>query len=527
MKPETGVCLEQRYFLMEVLGIGGTSSVFLAMDERIQRKRAVKIIRKTEYSKDRFWETEGLLMKRFHHKNIAEIFDILEDQEFVYFVMEYVEGYTLRELLKTGRRFSCQQTIHMGLQICDVLEYIHGQKKPVVYGDLKPENLMLEKNGRVVLIDFGASRVWKKEKGVSCWGTEKYASPEQKAGNETVDIRSDLYSLGIILREMLYGDDLPEEESWSQLLMDSVIEKCTRENPKERYQKIQDVRNALENCEKKKEKNFRRHKKNLFFAGILWSLSLSLLGLSEIFSRQAAVLFREGYEQYITAGERKTDKKSRISLFTEAITLNPWKEEGYFSLLREYQEDVFTGEEYEELLEILGRENQDGLSCESCFAQSPEKYGKFAFELGITCYFEWEGYGNKKYALSWLEQAKQKGNLTGEERKVAECLTDIARYYESPYRENRELTYPEKKMMETYWEDLKKLLEIPETKALRQLVYRETVGQILQNLSNFQEGGVSKEEICEVLEQIRKEDEELEAVIREGEELLELMEITW
>lgn len=528
MEPKAGVCLEQRYFLMEMLGVGGTSSVFLAMDERIQRKRAVKIIRKTENHKDRFWEREGLMLKRFHHKNIAEIFDILEDQEFIYFVMEYVEGYTLRELLETGGRFSCLQIIHLGIQICDVLEYIHGQKNPVIYGDLKPENLMLEKNGRLVLIDFGAARRWKEENEIPCWGTEKYASPEQKAGNENVDLRSDLYSLGIILREMSGENYLPGKEVQPQVMeIEAVIDKCTRENPKERYQKIQDVRKALEKCEKKKEKNAGRHKKNLFFAGILWSLSLSFLGLSEIFSRQASVLFREGYERYMTAGERNIAKKDRITLFTKAIELNPWKEEGYFSLLREYREDTFSREEYEGLLEILGRENKDGISYESCFSQSPEAYGRFAFELGITCYFEWEGYGNKKYALSWLEQAKRQGGLTCEEKEVAQCLTDIAGYYERPNRENGELTYPEKKIMETYWEDLKKMMEIPETKALKQLVYGETAGQIFQNLSDFQESGIPKQEIRKILEKIRKEDEELEEVIREGEELLELMEITW
>lgn len=106
-------------------------------------------------------------------------------------------------------------------------------------------------------------------------------------------------------------------------------------------------------------------------------------------------------------------------------------------------------------------------------------------------------------------------------------MTDIAGYYERPNRENGELTYPEKKIMETYWEDLKKMMEIPETKALKQLVYGETAGQIFQNLSDFQESGIPKQEIRKILEKIRKEDEELEEVIREGEELLELMEITW
>lgn len=137
MQLGTGICLQERYFLMEVLGIGGTSTVFLAMDERIQRKRAVKAIRKAKFSGQRLWEKESLLLKRLHHRNIAEIFDILEDEEFIYFVMEYVEGYTLRELMSTGHRFSQKKVVDLGVQICEVLSYLHGQKAPILYGDLK------------------------------------------------------------------------------------------------------------------------------------------------------------------------------------------------------------------------------------------------------------------------------------------------------------------------------------------------------------------------------------------------------
>ena len=522
MQLGTGVCLQGRYFLMEVLGIGGTSTVFLAMDERIQRKRAVKAIRKAKFSGQKIWEKEGLLLKRLHHKNIAEIFDILEDQEFIYFVMEYVEGYTLCALMSTGHCFSTEKVIDLGIQICEVLSYMHGQKVPILYGDLKPENLMLEKTGRIVLIDFGASRFLDKQDRV-CWGTEKYAAPEQKEYLESGDARSDLYSLGIILYEMYYGKDFPGTFSDKPVSdLDRIIEKCLRRLPKERYQSAQAVKRELKYAGK--GKSYKRYKMKIFCSGTVCSLSVGLLILSRIFSQQAEVLFREGYERYMTAGRRGIEKEERVGAFLAAIDLNPWKPEGYFALLEEYRQEGFSQEEYKTFLELLGKESEQGLSYEECLAQSEESYGRLSYELGLSCYFEWEGYGNKQYAFPWLEQARRCEKITGEERQMVLCLASIAEYHGRIKIQEGELTHPEKELIRIYWQDLKKMLEIPESVDLEKLVCKEVAGQILQHLAVFLECGIKGQELQNCLEEIQIKDGGLETVIREGEGLLELMD---
>ena len=520
MQLGTGVCLQERYFLMEVLGIGGTSTVFLAMDERIQRKRAVKAIRKAKFSGQRLWEKESLLLKRLHHRNIAEIFDILEDEEFIYFVMEYVEGYTLRELMSTGHRFSKKKVVDLGVQICEVLSYLHGQKAPILYGDLKPENLMLEKTGRIVLIDFGASRFLDKPDRV-CWGTEKYAAPEQKEDWESGDARSDLYSLGIILYEMYYGKNFSGTFSDKPISdLEKIIEKCIRRIPKERYQSAQAVKRELK-CSGKGNS----YKMKIFCFGTVCSLSIGLLVLSRIFSQQAEILFREGYERYMTAGRRGMETEERVGAFLKAIDLNPWKPDGYAALLEEYRQAGFSQEEYKTFLKLLGKESGQGISYEECLAQSEEAYGRLSYKLGLACYFEWEGYGNKQYAFPWLEQAGKCEKIIGEERQMSMCLASIAAYHGRIKMQEGELTHPEQELIRRYWKDLQKMLEIPRSAELERLVCKEVAGQILQHLAVFQECGIERQELKNCLEEIRTKDGELETVIREGEGLLELMDV--
>lgn len=527
MQPRAGVCLEDRYFLMKILGVGGTSTVFLAMDERIQRKRAIKAVKKEIFSEHKFWKQESLILKRLHHEHIAEIFDVLEDQDFFYLVMEYVEGCTLRRLLETGRCFSVRQTAAIGEQICEILSFLHGQKIPVIYGDLKPENLMMEKSGRIVLIDFGASEFSSTKQRETCWGTESYAAPEQKEKNGKTDARSDIYSLGIILYELLYGEVfLRNKVEQSKDEMDQIIEKCTRCNQDERYQKAEEVAESLEIMDLVCRKSARRYKYRGFLAGFFWSVSIFFLVLSECFSQQAAHLIREGYEQYMKAGERQPEREERVEALKRAVELNPWRPEAYFALLEEYRNEIFSSEEYREFLELLERENKAGISYEMCLEQSKEAYGRFCYEMGIACYFEWEHYGNKKYAVSWLDQAAVSVGLSEEERETASSLASIAAYHGRLKKQGEELSYPEKKMILQYWEDLKKMVGMTQNISLRKMICRETVGQIIQYLSAFKESGVSLAEVRNCLEQIGQENQELETVIQEGVGLLEAIETT-
>ncbi len=204
---QVGICLNNRYLLLHVIGQGGTSTVYLATDIKIQRTRAIKVIKKQEILDDTLWEKEFQMMRKLHHPQLAEILDVIETETDICFVMEYVQGDTLKSLLEQGKRFTMEQSIYITLQICDILQYLHQQEPAVVYQDMKPSNLILGENGKITLIDFGTARECgkNKDKKEILWGTREYCAPEQKKSSYKADIRSDIYSFGIIFFEMLTG----------------------------------------------------------------------------------------------------------------------------------------------------------------------------------------------------------------------------------------------------------------------------------------------------------------------------------
>lgn len=521
---QAGVCLEQRYRLIKVIGKGGTSTVFLALDEKIQRKRAVKAVKKDRAEDTRLWKQECEMLKRLHHEYLAEIYDVLEDDEYVFLVMEYVEGYSVKELRDMRYQFSVDQVAAFGIQICQVLSYLHGQNPPIIYRDLKPSNLIMRPDRKIVLIDFGTAREYQKnkEEDTVFWGTVGYASPEQMEGWGQTDARSDIYSLGVTLYEMAYGEKFSRAlVEYPDTALEEIIEKCTRIKPEERYRTAEELAVNLENRQLLGKKNKRRFRRKKRVAVMIWSIVMLLFSVSGLLRWQSGRLLTEGYEKYLTAGERATKSRERILDFQSAVSINPWKPEGYFALLDEYRSQGFGQEAYLDILELLNRKTENGAVYEDCLKQSPEEYARFAYQMGAACYFEWEGYGNKKYARPWLQEAVEKEGLTDEEKELAVCLEKIAGYYEvlkaQTEGQTGNISYGE------YWEDLKKLLELPGNEATRQLVEKEAASQILCHVQDFFDCGIEKEELTGVLAAIREDNPKLETIISEGEKFIELI----
>ncbi|MET8169465.1 Stk1 family PASTA domain-containing Ser/Thr kinase [Streptomyces sp. NPDC005329] len=267
-----------RYELGHVLGRGGMAEVYLAHDTRLGRTVAVKTLR-ADLARDPSFQArfrrEAQSAASLNHPAIVAVYDTGEDYidgvSIPYIVMEYVDGSTLRELLHSGRKLLPERTLEMTIGILQALEYSH--RAGIVHRDIKPANVMLTRNGQVKVMDFGIARAMG-DSGMTMTqtsaviGTAQYLSPEQAKG-EQVDARSDLYSSGCLLYELLtvrppFVGDSPVAVAYQHVReepqppsvfdpeitpeMDAIVLKALVKDPNYRYQSADEMRLDIEAC---------------------------------------------------------------------------------------------------------------------------------------------------------------------------------------------------------------------------------------------------------------------------------------
>ena len=210
--------MQNRYRIQRQIGGGGMGTVYLAEDTRLAGRRcAIKEMSPAALPpKDRSWATnafrqEAQMLANLDHPGLTAVTDFFFEFGNWYLVMDFVEGETLGDRLDrlTDRRLPLREALDITRQLCTVLEFLHGQRPPVVFRDLKPGNVMLTPEGEIKLIDFGIARFFKpgRSRDTVNLGTPGYAAPEQYGGKGQTDPRSDIYSLGVLLHEMLTGYD--------------------------------------------------------------------------------------------------------------------------------------------------------------------------------------------------------------------------------------------------------------------------------------------------------------------------------
>ncbi len=200
-----------KYDIISELGQGGMGAVYKGRDSIIGRDVAIKVIHERALNapsiKKRFYR-EAQSAGRLAHENITVIYDIGEEGETPYLVMEYLEGSDLRDMLNKGASLSNQEKISIAIQICRGLDYAHRQG--IIHRDIKPENIRVLPNGRIKIMDFGIARIQNETQGLTqtnlSLGTPRYMSPEQVKGEE-LDGRSDIFAFGVMLYELLTGEN--------------------------------------------------------------------------------------------------------------------------------------------------------------------------------------------------------------------------------------------------------------------------------------------------------------------------------
>ena len=272
----------ERYRILKRLGEGGSSVVYIATDIETGRPVAIKLFKDDEYGLgERSFESgkqessedgiisESALLRRIDNPAVPGLIEEYEDG----FAMEYVPGNSLEKVLRKKGPLKEKRAVAIGLEVLHVLEYLHESKKPVIYRDLKPANIMIKPDGHVALIDFGAARTYidNATEDTLNLGTKGFAAPEQYGSLGQTDVRTDIYCFGKTLLQMTGGKCSPE------LMM--VIDKCTRPDRDDRFMSCREIEAALNNYPRKKA--LRRMLDNLKLVTVAAAAALILsLGLA-------------------------------------------------------------------------------------------------------------------------------------------------------------------------------------------------------------------------------------------------------
>ena len=210
---EIGSLVDGKYKILNVIGHGGMSVVYMAINEKANKTWAIKEVRKD--GKLDFEEVkQGLtvetnMLKKLRHNNLPSIVDVIEDEDTFIIVMDYIEGKPLSDAIQEYGAQPQESVIKWAKQLCNVLGYLHSQTPAIIYRDMKPSNVMLKPDGNLVLIDFGIAREYKEQNlaDTTCLGTIGYAAPEQFGGRGQTDARTDIYCLGATLHHLITGQD--------------------------------------------------------------------------------------------------------------------------------------------------------------------------------------------------------------------------------------------------------------------------------------------------------------------------------
>ncbi len=275
----TGKKLSNRYLIDEMLGQGGMSAVYKATDPNLKRVVAIKMIHPHLSSNPDFvqrFEEEAAAVAQLRHHGIIQVYDFNKDDDIYYMVLEFVPGETIQDHLKRlndeGRRLSISKAVEYMADICDAVDYAH--QRGMIHRDIKPANLMLNVLGQAILMDFGIAKIVGGQRHTATGavvGTAMYMSPEQIKG-EPPDRRTDIYSLGVTLFEMVSGKPPFQADSAMTLMMMHIndpvpdprrlnpdvpadlvelINKALAKDPNQRYQTAAQMASALRNVLKR------------------------------------------------------------------------------------------------------------------------------------------------------------------------------------------------------------------------------------------------------------------------------------
>lgn len=452
---EIGSLVDGKYKILNKVGQGGMSVVYLAMNEKANKQWAVKEVRKDGVL-DFEAVKQGLvaetdILKRLSHPNLPSIIDVIDTEESFIIIMDYIQGNSLNKALEEYGAQPQENVIEWAKQLCDVLGYLHSRTPPIIYRDMKPANIMLKPDGNVMLIDFGTAREYKEKNlaDTTCLGTVGYAAPEQFGGMGQTDARTDIYCLGATLYHLVTGMNPCEPPYEIKPIRDinpalssgleRIIQKCTQRDPNDRYQSAAEMMYALEHYEEIDDIYRKKQKKKLwsFLIPVFLTFVFAAVSIWGYFSAEQKK--KENYD-FILANAKS------VSDYYDAILTDPSRSEAYlgnddFDGLIEFltKDGDLTSEESGYLAKLkagLDETNSGGYTSNvdvlgQLKSTNPSGYEQVCYEIGEAYLFYYTiGVEKDKYATAatWFQYAQDSYPIAKMYCDISDCLQNIARY---------------------------------------------------------------------------------------------------
>lgn len=555
---QIGSLVDGKYKILRVVGKGGMSVVYQAVNEKANKIWAIKEVRKDGtqnfevVKQNLIAETD--MLKRFNHPNLPSIIDVIDTEDSFLIVMDYIEGNSLSKAIETSGAQSQDDVIEWSKQLCDVLGYLHSQNPPIIYRDMKPANVMLKPDGNISLIDFGTAREFKSTsvEDTTCLGTQGYAAPEQYGGHGQTDARTDIYCLGATMYHLITGHNpsTPPYEmypirQWNPMLssgLEEIITKCTQRNPNDRYQSCAELLYALENyqqfdIENKKVQNL---KWKTFLASTIAFLVLlvATIGLKIGASAQMTQTYTGKLEEadksaagiVTTPASMNKDANGKwdgtwtyengvevygipVNSYIEAIQVNPANPEAYNKILDLYMKDgILSPEEYNQfnnkilsttsnIKDASGR-NIDTYS--SLLSGDKEAFAQLAADLGDDLFFCYGGADDASgigYAQNWYGRVIDNSADEALKSKVQDYI-DLSNVFTA--RRGTDLKGDSSYDFKGAFESMQRLADSidAQNNATHSLRFYRTISRMLVNYNDKFVGSISDQDYTKFLEKI-------------------------
>lgn len=543
---EIGSLVDGKYKILNVVGRGGMSVVYLAMNEKANKQWAIKEVRKDGVANFEVVK-QGLIvetdmLKKFNHPLLPSIVDVIDTDGTFLIVMDYIEGKPLSDSLSENGALPQEDVIKWAIQLCDVLGYLHKQTPPIIYRDMKPANVMLKPDGNITLIDFGTAREYKREnvEDTTCLGTRGYAAPEQFGGQGQTDPRTDIYCLGATLYHLVTGHNPSEppyemypirywNESFSQGL-ENIIIRCTQKNPQDRYQSCDELLYALEHYEELDDIYVKKQKRKLSYFLITTFLMLASFAVALGAHHKEKQIISADYETQMEAAASTDDYTTKIVSYTTAIAISPESTDPYEKLLETCENDLVIDEAEATLLNRLTiggletelnqmiQSNSSTLSIPSgtkiatvkpldALSQNPEEYSNVCYKIGEALWFYYDSgtdVSKKTTPINWFHKVSTNDGATKEQKKNAEMYEKIGEFYRTIAMLNYQGTDAgEYKKLWEYFATLIQEDSLNQTQdAIKVRLYGEVINNITTYSASFKNDGVPEGDLLQTIQRI-------------------------
>lgn len=502
--------------MLRLLGSGGEGKVYLVKHLITEQLRAAKLLGKG-INGDAMHEL--YMMKHLNHPSLPKVIDLIEEEQELWLIMEYIEGSQLKPVCQKKR--AAEQFYAVAEQLSNVLLYLHTRASPVWHLDIKPANILVCPDGRVVLIDFGTAIECQDRNGeLHYYGTKGFAAPEQWTKNEKTDGRSDIYGFGAVMYYCLYGTS-PEPEriekrkfsftpdvcGWKRLAR-KMIFRCLKKAKEERFQdSLQLYREVL------RQKNVYQLKNRVRKS--LWAVFLLLAVLTF-----GAVQLRNEYDNKKITEEttyelllKKAEQlglEQACSCYEEAAKMKPadytWIEHFVARISEDYVFEKVEEEWWKHL--IFETVSSDGKTAKELLAEQPKAYSRLANQIGTLYWYYYQESGGKHAAYQWFCEAVAVGESVKPRPQwyeFAKIHAKIGEYYGKIGKVGIDEGY--EIASQQYWSDLKEIWNTEflkeQTVQLKWQVAEEILACLLLRGNELEKNGIEKEEMKQMTKEIR------------------------